>query len=229
MTRRREGWHAQAAAAQVAAQSGRQLAACGTCLEGARRRRRPALAPPLPSLLLPAPPSSLSRQGHGRLPHGRRCHRRRPYGRLSRQCSVETPSPRSPSVLLRGLGVTVARFRPTHAALEASRAEPRGRWRPMGHLARVGARRRPAQPSFELVYSLSVCQLFRLSRFVPDFDVSGKTAEPKMAFNFAHLLSAACGGAPRRLGRLRRPWARCARLWFGRGCQHRKMAYVYQI
>ena len=62
-----------------------------------------------------------------------------------------------------------------------------------GHLARVGARRRPAQPSFELVYSLSVCQLFRLSRFVPDFDVSGKTAEPKMAFNFAHLLSAACG------------------------------------
>ena len=74
-----------------------------------------------------------------------------------------------------------------------------------GHLARVGARRRPAQPSFELVYSLSVCQLFRLSRFVPDFDVSGKTAEPKMAFNFAHLLSAACGGAPRRLGRLRRP------------------------
>ena len=27
-------------------------------------------------------------------------------------------------------------------------------------------------------------------------DVSGKTAEPKMAFNFAHLLSAACGGAP---------------------------------
>ena len=82
-----------------------------------------------------------------------------------------------------------------------------------GHLARVGARRRPAQPSFELVYSLSVCQLFRLSRFVPDFDVSGKTAEPKMAFNFAHLLSAACGGAPRRLGRLRRPpagrWQQC--------------------
>ena len=92
-----------------------------------------------------------------------------------------------------------------------------------GHLARVGARRRPAQPSFELVYSLSVCQLFRLSRFVPDFDVSGKTAEPKMAFNFAHLLSAACGGAPRRLGRLRRPWARCARLFWG-GYQHRKSA-----
>ena len=88
-----------------------------------------------------------------------------------------------------------------------------------GRLARVGARRRPAQPSFELVYSLSVCQLFRLSRFVPDFDVSGKTAEPKMAFNFAHLLSAACGGAPRRLGRLRRPWARCARLFWG-GYQH---------
>jgi len=86
-----------------------------------------------------------------------------------------------------------------------------------GHLARVGARRRPAQPSFELVYSLSVCQLFRLSRFVPDFDVSGKTAEPKMAFNFAHLLSAACGGAPRRLGGLRRPWARCARLFWSDG------------
>ena len=54
----------------------------------------------------------------------------------------------------------------------------------------------------------------RKSRFVPDFDVSGKTAEPKMAFNFAHLLSAACGGAPRRLGRLRRPpgrWQQCVR------------------
>ena len=34
-------------------------------------------------------------------------------------------------------------------------------------------------------------------------DVSGKTAEPKMAFNFAHLLSAACGGAARRLRALR--------------------------
>ena len=44
-----------------------------------------------------------------------------------------------------------------------------------------------------------------------------------MAFNFAHLLSAACGGAPRRLGRLRRPWARCARLFWG-GYQHRKSA-----
>ena len=65
--------------------------------------------------------------------------------------------------------------------------------------------------------------VFRLSRFVPDFDVSGKTAQPKMAFNFAHLLSAACGGAPRRLGRLRRPWARCARLFWG-GYQHRKIA-----
>ena len=38
-----------------------------------------------------------------------------------------------------------------------------------------------------------------------------------MPFNFAHLLSAACGGAPRRLGRLRRPWARCARLFWGLG------------
>ena len=35
-----------------------------------------------------------------------------------------------------------------------------------------------------------------------------------MAFNFA-LLSSACGGAPRRLGRLRRPWARCGRLFLG--------------
>ena len=70
-----------------------------------------------------------------------------------------------------------------------------------GHLARVGARRRPAQPSFELVYSLSVCQLFRLSRFVPDFDVSGKTAEPKMAFNFAHCPSPAAA--------LRAAWGDC--------------------
>ena len=58
---------------------------------------------------------------------------------------------------------------------------------------------------------------------IPTFDVSAKTAEPKMAFNFAHLLSAACGGAPRRLGRLRRPWARCARL-FWEGYQHQKSA-----
>ena len=70
------------------------------------------------------------------------------------------------------------------------------------HLALLGPRRRSAHPRLERVCSLSVCQLFRLSRFVPDFNVSGKTAEPKMAFNFAHLLSAACGGAPRRLGRL---------------------------
>ena len=32
-----------------------------------------------------------------------------------------------------------------------------------------------------------------------------------MAFNFAHLLSAACGGAPHRLRRLRRPWRRAVR------------------
>ena len=49
-----------------------------------------------------------------------------------------------------------------------------------------------------------------------------------MAFNFAHLLSAACGGAPRRLGRLRRPWARCARLFWG-GYQHRKSAVFSRI
>ena len=49
-----------------------------------------------------------------------------------------------------------------------------------------------------------------------------------MAFNFAHLLSAACGGAPRRLGRLRRPWARCARLFLD-GCEHRKIAFFLQL
>ena len=58
----------------------------------------------------------------------------------------------------------------------------------------------------------------RKSRFVPDFDVSGKTAEPKMAFNFAHLLSAACGGAPRRLGRLRRPPGSGSSGVYGCGC-----------
>ena len=79
------------------------------------------------------------------------------------------------------------------------------------HLALLGPRRRSAHPRLERVCSLSVCQLFRLSRFVPDFNVSGKTAEPKMAFNFAHLLSAACGGAPHRLRRLRRPWRRAVR------------------
>ena len=79
------------------------------------------------------------------------------------------------------------------------------------HLALLGPRRRSAHPRLERVCSLSVCQLFRLSRFVPDFNVSGKTAEPKMAFNFAHLLSAACGGAPHRLRRLRRPWWRAVR------------------
>ena len=47
-----------------------------------------------------------------------------------------------------------------------------------------------------------------------------------MAFNFAPLLSAACGGAPRHLGRLRRPWARCARLFWG-GYQHRKSAVFF--
>jgi hypothetical protein len=49
-----------------------------------------------------------------------------------------------------------------------------------------------------------------------------------MAFNFAPLLSAACGGAPRRLGRLRRPWARCARLFWG-GYQHRKIATISKL
>ena len=71
------------------------------------------------------------------------------------------------------------------------------------HLALLGPRRRSAHPRLERVCSLSVCQLFRLSRFVPDFNVSGKTAEPKMAFNFAHLLSAACGDTARRLRALR--------------------------
>ena len=39
-----------------------------------------------------------------------------------------------------------------------------------------------------------------------------------MAFNFAHLLSAACGGAPRRLGRLRRPPGRWQQCVYGCGC-----------
>ena len=47
---------------------------------------------------------------------------------------------------------------------------------------------------------------------------SAKTAEPKMAFNFAHLLSAACGGAPRRLGRLRRPPGRWQHSVYSCGC-----------
>ena len=38
--------------------------------------------------------------------------------------------------------------------------------------------------------------------------VRGKCAEPKMAFNFAHLLSAACGGAARHARCLRRRVAR---------------------
>ena len=53
---------------------------------------------------------------------------------------------------------------------------------------------------------------------------SAKTAEPKMAFNFAHLLSAACGGAPHRLRRLRRPWRRAVvrarpSVWFSWGAR----------
>ena len=85
---------------------------------------------------------------------------------------------------------------------------------------RDGGRRTPVSNVFALCLSVSC---FGLSRFVSDFNVSGKIAEPKMAFNFAHLLSAACGGAPRRLGRLRRLWARCAHLFWG-GCEHRKIA-----
>ena len=97
------------------------------------------------------------------------------------------------------------------------------------HLALLGPRRRSAHPRLERVCSLSVCQLFRLSRFVPDFNVSGKTAEPKMAFNFAHLLSAACGGAPHRLRRLRRPWRRAVRAplcGFRGGLGSRKSRFV---
>ena len=63
------------------------------------------------------------------------------------------------------------------------------------------------------------------SRFVPKLVDSAKTAEPKMAFNFAHLLSAACGGAPHRLRRLRRPWARCPRapLFWGGSARKRQV------
>ena len=118
----------------------------------------------------------------------------------------------------------MAAFWSAHASLKRLGRAQRLRAHHVGdHLALLGPRRRSAHPRLERVCSLSVCQLFRLSRFVPDFNVSGKTAEPKMAFNFAHLLSAAYGGAPRRLGRLRRPWARCARLFWG-GYQHRKSA-----
>ena len=55
--------------------------------------------------------------------------------------------------------------------------------------------------------------------------VKWQTAEPKMAFNFAHLLSAACGGAPHRLRRLRRPWARCPRapLFWGGSARKRQV------
>ena len=50
----------------------------------------------------------------------------------------------------------------------------------------------------------------------PDFE---------LAFNFAHLLSAAYGGAPCRLGRLRRrPRARCAHL-FLEGCEPKKCPF----
>ena len=66
------------------------------------------------------------------------------------------------------------------------------------------------------------------ARFVPDFDVSGKTAEPKMAFNFAHLLSAACGGAPRRLGRLRRPPGSGSSV-YGCGCARYTKPALYGV
>ena len=49
-----------------------------------------------------------------------------------------------------------------------------------------------------------------------------------MAFNFAPLLSAACGGAPHRLRRLRRPWARCARLFWG-GYQHTEKLPFFSV
>ena len=70
------------------------------------------------------------------------------------------------------------------------------------HLALLGPRRRSAHPRLERVCSLSVCQLFRLSRFVPDFNVSGKTAEPKMAFN-----SGPCCPPP--AAALRAAWGAC--------------------
>ena len=97
------------------------------------------------------------------------------------------------------------------------------------HLALLGPRRWSAHPRLERVCSLSVCQLFRLSRFVPDFNVSGKTAEPKMAFNFAHLLSAACGGAPRRLGRLGRPPGSGSSGVYGCGCARYTKPALYGV
>ena len=87
-----------------------------------------------------------------------------------------------------------------------------GKWPLLGAIPLVGAQRSSqAGPAAFPLRTLSEWRLKRsaglrpsASRFVPNSKVGrqgAKTAEPKMAFNFAHLLSAACGGAPRRLGR----------------------------
>jgi len=65
---------------------------------------------------------------------------------------------------------------------------------------RITARRWPAHGGHVVE---SINQASPTLIVVPDFDVSGKPAETKMAFNFAHLLSAACGDAARRLRALR--------------------------
>ena len=58
--------------------------------------------------------------------------------------------------LLRGLDVSVRGSGPPMLPWRRPEPSPEGEGVLWGHLARVGARRRPAQPSFELVYSLSV-------------------------------------------------------------------------
>ena len=125
----------------------------------------------------------------------------------------------------------MAAFWSAHASLKCLGRAQRLRAHHVGPSSSTGsATAVGAPPSRTCVLSRSVCQLFRLvSRFVPDFNVSGKTAEPKMAFNFAHLLSAACGGAPHRLRRLRRPWRRAVRAplcGFRGGLGSRKSRFV---
>ena len=95
-----------------------------------------------------------------------------------------------------------------------------GKWPLLGAIPLVGAQRssQAGPAAFPSTYTFRMeaqtqrraqtkCKSICTTKLVD----SAKTAEPKMAFNFAHLLSAACGGAPHRLRRLRRPWRRAVR------------------
>ena len=95
-----------------------------------------------------------------------------------------------------------------------------GKWPLLGAIPLVGAQRssQAGPAAFPSTYTFRMeaqtqrraqtkCKSICTTKLVD----SAKTAEPKMAFNFAHLLSAACGGAPHRLRRLRRPWWRAVR------------------